>query len=46
MAGRAMLARVDSGTTWARVNAGLTDLEVYALAIDPVATSTVYAGTG
>jgi uncharacterized repeat protein (TIGR01451 family) len=34
----------DSGGTWAAANTGLTD-SAYALAIDPTAPATVYAGT-
>jgi photosystem II stability/assembly factor-like uncharacterized protein len=37
---------IDSGNTWSAVNTGLpSDFGVYALAIDPVDPSTVYAGT-
>jgi photosystem II stability/assembly factor-like uncharacterized protein len=35
----------DGGSTWMGVNTGLTDLDVYALAIDPVTPTTVYSGT-
>ena len=36
---------VDRGATWNGIDNGLTDPMVTALAIDPNATATVYAGT-
>jgi hypothetical protein len=36
----------DARITWAQVNDGLTDLFVFALAIQSEAPFTVYAGTG
>ena len=36
---------VDSGETWVAINGGLTYRSIQALAIDPVTTSTLYAGT-
>jgi hypothetical protein len=37
---------IDSGNTWSAVNTGLpSDFGVFALAIDPLDTSTLYAGT-
>ncbi len=38
-------ASANDGGTWVAVNNGLQNLEVTALAIDPVTTSTIYAGT-
>ena len=35
----------DSGGTWVAANAGLTNVSVQALAIDPTTAATVYAGT-
>ena len=35
----------DAGGTWAAANTGLTNLIVHALAIDPTAPATLYAGT-
>jgi hypothetical protein len=36
----------DGAANWAPMNAGLTSLDVRALAVDPIAASRVYAGTG
>lgn len=36
----------DAGNTWAAINEGLTYQSIQTLAIDPVTTSTLYAGTG
>ena len=40
-----MFKSTDSGSTWAAANTGLTNLDVYALAIDPTTPATLYAGT-
>ena len=40
-----MFKTTDGGTSWAAVNTGLTNLEIGALAVDPVTPATVYVGT-
>jgi ligand-binding sensor domain-containing protein len=35
----------DVGETWSAVNSGLTSLSVFVLTIDPLDSSTLYAGT-
>ena len=42
--GGGVFRSTDSGTSWSAVNTGLTDLFVWALLIDPITTSTLYAG--
>jgi fibronectin type 3 domain-containing protein len=39
------LVSTNTGTTWTESNSGLTNLEIRALAIDPVTTTTLYVGT-
>ncbi|MDO8795805.1 MAG: hypothetical protein Q7J25_14430, partial [Vicinamibacterales bacterium] len=43
--GRGVFRTTDGGSTWTAVNAGLTDLNVESLAVDPVHPELVYAGT-
>ena len=40
-----MFKSTNGGANWSAVNTGLTDTEVYALAIDPTTPATLYAGT-
>ena len=44
-AGLGVLKTVDGGITWVPANTGLSTINVYALAIDPVTSSTLIAGT-
>jgi uncharacterized protein (TIGR03437 family) len=37
---------VDGGATWTGINQGITDPQIYALALDPVNTAVLYAGGG
>jgi hypothetical protein len=44
-AGLDVLKSTDGGNVWTPSGEGLTDPEVYSLAIDPYPPGTVYAGT-
>jgi photosystem II stability/assembly factor-like uncharacterized protein len=44
--GNGIFKSTNGGKTWAVINNGLANTAVYALAIDPMATGTIYAGTG
>jgi len=37
---------INGGASWTPMNAGLTNLFVYALSLDPLTFTTLYAGTG
>ena len=41
-----MFKSTDGGMTWAAMNTGLTNLDVLALAIDPITPTTLHASTG
>jgi len=45
MTGAGVFESLDGGETWNAINTGLSDLRINTLAVDPVAPSTVYAGT-
>ena len=42
---RSVFKGTTAGGAWNAVNSGLTDIDVYTLAIDPTTPSTLYAGT-
>ena len=44
--GQGVLKTTDAGDTWTKINTGLGNLSVYALAIDRADTNVLYAGTG
>ncbi len=43
--GGGVFKSTNGGAAWSAVNTGLTNTDVYALAIDPATPSTLYAGT-
>ncbi len=43
--GGGVFKSTDAGATWTAMNTGLTRLTVFALAVDPASSATVYAGT-
>jgi photosystem II stability/assembly factor-like uncharacterized protein len=43
--GEACIKSTDSGGSWEAANTGLTNFDLYAVVIDPLAPETLYAGT-
>ena len=43
--GGGVFKSTNGGATWSAVNTGLTNTDVYTLAIDPITPTTLYAGT-
>src|SRR3989449_4384112 len=46
IAGRGVFKSTDGGMSWTGINTGLTNLSIYALAIDPMTPTILSAGTG
>jgi photosystem II stability/assembly factor-like uncharacterized protein len=42
---RGVFKSTNGGATWSAVNTGLSNKKVWALAIDPINTNTIYVGT-
>lgn len=40
-----MFRSTNGGSTWAATNAGLTNVTVHVVAVDPLTPTTIYAGT-